>query len=422
MAKSTLRTCHASLWPRRVAWLAACIMIAESSFAAEPCDDLLEEVLATGQKRVQRLQEVPLSVTALNELLFEDMGAFNFVLGGFYCDSDRALQVMDGGALFGLPGDYTNSTDSRVRTYAGFGEADYQLTERLQLIGGLRWFRVEFEDAAVTLVGDLTVGETDLDSVFRSAAPKLGLCFDYTDEILLFANIAQGFRSGGKNQLIIDHLDFEPTLDEDSAWSYEAGFKFQFYDCRMTVNGAVFYTDWKDIQILGLTDLPALGFTTNAGSAHTAGFELEVLARSEDGLNLSFGAGYVEAELDEPVQGTPVGAALPNVPKWGLNAAAQYRHPLYGTANGFARLDWQYKSDTNGNILGTGLTGVPSYHIVNARVGPLGRITVRGKSKRHHGHHLGSRERAVHRPSPDHRRQRQDTVMSNVDSTPRKST
>jgi outer membrane receptor protein involved in Fe transport len=114
---------------------------------------------------------------------------------------------------------------------------------------------------------------------------------------------------------------------------------------------------------------PALGFTTNAGAAHSTGFELELSAHPTEHLAIDLSAAYTEAELDEPAQGAQEGTSLANVPDWSLNGAIEYRRPVFASYAAFARLDWSYKGSTNSSVPPDPLGEVPAYDIGNLRVG-----------------------------------------------------
>jgi len=298
-------------------------------------------------------------------------GEFDFAVGAFYRDRERDvnLTVVDGGALFGLTGDFQNLLFQKTETMALFGELYYRPVERLQATLGLRWSQEELEDAATQQIGDIIASDTEGSETFNAVTPKFGLSYDLTADTLLFAVVAEGFRSGGVNPLPSDDPAYTPAFEEDTAWSYEFGIKSQYFDRRLTVNATAFYTDWDNMQILGVPDNPALGFTTNAGAAHTQGVELETQLQPTDNLGITFAASFTEAELDEAAQGAPAGAPLPNVPEWALASAIQYSRPLTNDMDGFLRLDWQYKSSTNGDVQRDPANDVPSYTIVNARIG-----------------------------------------------------
>ena len=80
----------------------------------------------------------------------------------------------------------------------------------------------------------------------------------------------------------------------DSVWNYELGEKLRFLDSRLSVNGAIYYEDWSNVQ---QQVAPGCGFkfTANAGKAKVYGAELEVAVVPMPGFALSQNAGYTHA-------------------------------------------------------------------------------------------------------------------------------
>ena len=42
---------------------------------------------------------------------------------------------------------------------------------------------------------------------------------------------------------------FRRSLDQDSIWTYEIGAKAELLDRKLTLEGAVYYSDWKDVAV-----------------------------------------------------------------------------------------------------------------------------------------------------------------------------
>jgi iron complex outermembrane recepter protein len=313
------------------------------------------------------------SITKLAELRYlSDLGGnFDYVVGLFGRDRSRdsILTLVDGGPLFfGVPGNYVNSADFQTKTAAAYGEAYYRAGPWTGTLG-VRLSSEEVATPSLTTIGTLVASNVSPDSRYRSATPKFGLSYAQSKDLLLFANIAQGFRSGGNNPFPATDPNYVAAYKPDSAWSYEFGVKSEAFDRRLTMNATAYYINWKNLQILGVPANPSLGFTTNAGAAHSTGFEAELKARPISSLELSLGTSYTEAELDEAAQGAPAGTSLQLVPKWNFNAAAEYRHPITTRVTGFIRADWSERTPTNSSLPPDPLTAIPTYDMVNLRLG-----------------------------------------------------
>jgi outer membrane receptor protein involved in Fe transport len=298
-------------------------------------------------------------------------GALNFVLGFYWRDRvrDNTLTVID----FGGPGvDFVVQAGFGTETTALYGEGYYTVGDWTATVGA-RAFREQVRTPSNRTFGGVDVTDPTADrnplETFEAITSKFGLSYQATEDIMFFANAAEGFRSGGSNPIPSAHPAYTPSFDPDGAWSYELGVKSQFLDRRVTLNGTIYHVDWEDMQILGVPANPALGFTTNAGAAHTEGLDVEFIWRPSAHLNMSVGGAWIEAELDEPAQGAPAGARLPFVPEQTFNASISYRVPLWSDFEGVARVDWSYVGEATSNVAAAPGSEIAAYDIGNVRLG-----------------------------------------------------
>jgi iron complex outermembrane recepter protein len=155
-------------------------------------------------------------------------------------------------------------------------------------------------------------------------------------------------------------------LNPDTVWNYEVGGKAKVG--RMTVTGAVFQMDWKNIQqsvILPQCQVPR---AVNVGAARSRGVELELAGQPFPGFDVRLGFGYNDAKITDEgtLHARPVGSRLFNVPKFTVSAAGDYSWAISGSSEAFVGADYSF--------IDSSLSGVveqvrPSYQIVNARLG-----------------------------------------------------
>lgn len=249
--------------------------------------------------------------------------------------------------------EYYSVTDAVFTEQAVFGEVGYQITERWKVTVGGRSF--EFEDdqtqgVALPLVdgsppdqiipGFQTVKVSDSDSIF-----KANTGFDFTDDILGYLTVSEGYRTGGSNAIIacedplppeqnVCALPNELIILPDTTLNHEIGLRTEWLDGRLTVNGALYYTEWTDIQIAGATVNGSQPITVNAGEAESRGLELGGSAILTQRLRLDFNYTYNTAELTEDSAGVVNGAdafsgdRLPGSPEHKGGAALSYTQPL----------------------------------------------------------------------------------------------
>jgi len=201
-----------------------------------------------------------------------------------------------------------------LNSYATFGEAYYNITPDVKLTGGLRWTddRKHFVDIPSELLiggyGYPTTGVVDQDwgeftgRVAANWAPKL----DFTDQTLLYASFAHGYKAGGANppgaQLLvfgtsgistpIHPLTFKPEFIN----AFELGTKNTLLDGSITFNGNIFFYDYKGYQISRIVDRTAINDNFDAT---VRGAEVEATYEPTPGLRFKFAGGYEHTRIDD---------------------------------------------------------------------------------------------------------------------------
>ncbi len=147
---------------------------------------------------------------------------------------------------------------------------------------------------------------------------EVDLNFAATESITTYARVATGYKAGGFN-LRTAQATIDP-FKEESLIQYELGVKTQWWDNRVQLNLAAFYSDYDDIQ----TDVFAAGpggatsLTVNAGKAEIPGVELEFLAEPFEGVRLNLNYGWIDPKFKDYVvvdnNGTTATCVLPGPP------------------------------------------------------------------------------------------------------------
>ena len=254
-------------------------------------------------------------------------GPFSYVAGLTYTDDENRNRAAALGGAF--PPD-TVSTSTATALY---GELTYR-TGPWELTGGARYFEDE-----------RTTTNAPFDQTFDSFNPRVNVAYAVENGLVYF-NAAKGFRSGGFNTpgLI---LPGEETYDPETLWSYELGTKQQFADDAVTVEAAIYYNDYTDIQsILNPTNnRPTIGRTINSGEASGWGADFGLTYIASPEVTLSFAAGYNGVEYDTSSLAVNAGDRLDNVPEWTGSIALDYNRPLDEKKNLIGRVDLGYNSE-----------------------------------------------------------------------------
>lgn len=196
--------------------------------------------------------------------------------------------------------------DNTTTSYAVYAQVDWELTDRLTGIVGARYTDESKEvDLRPTSYGGLTNADlvaagvaTQLDTSL--VTPKLGLSFQATDDVLLYASATRGFKAGGWNsQTAYRPQEFQP-MEPEKTWSYESGVKAELFDRRLRLNATAFFADTEGLQLSYTTPGPTAGTVlstqNNAGDIEVKGVEFEFTARITHDLSVYGSAGFQDGK------------------------------------------------------------------------------------------------------------------------------
>jgi outer membrane receptor protein involved in Fe transport len=262
-------------------------------------------------------------------------------------DNDQASALT---ALGGAPAVvYSEQRYDIVRELAAYGQLSYDLTGRLTLNLGGRWFHNSVKTrSAVTdpLAGQSAAFEGKTSG--GGFAPQASLRYAPASDLTVYVQASEGYRPGGFNtaappdQTFQEADGFQPQrrYGGDELWSYEAGAKLALWDGRAQLRTAGFYMSWKGVQSAQL--LPdGLVYVANIGDGRDIGWEVEADLEPWPALRLQANATVADPELTRPAPGfTGRANGLPGAPRFQAGALASYTRPL--GADLALRLDASY--------------------------------------------------------------------------------
>lgn len=304
-------------------------------------------------------------------------GPLTFVLGAYLWDSRYTINLKNYIGFAGAPL-LTSAQDvtQTNKSFAGYGEVDYDLTNKLTLTVGARYTKDKktsiVNDRPIYIYGSLVeanpivtiqpslaggqiVMTTPVKESWSKFTPRVSLRYDFTSEVMGYVLWSRGYRGGGFNgrpaTIGAATIPYDPeTLD-----NYEIGFKSEFANGRVRLNGAAFLMKYKNMQ--QDLDVPAPGTSTgrenrtiNASSAEFKGFELDLTAQLTENLKLNGNLGYLDAKYkdffgDIYSTGTPVDASFLKIrraPKWTWNIGATYETDIGQDASAWVTADVHY--------------------------------------------------------------------------------
>ena len=119
--------------------------------------------------------------------------------------------------------------------------------------------------------------------------PKFSATYEFSENHMIYAAAAKGFREGGPNPGLLagasclDSLaqfgldGAAETFDSDNLWSYELGSKFLTANRRLRFQGDIYQIDWKDIQqSIPVGQTCGSSPVANYGEARARGVEAEI--------------------------------------------------------------------------------------------------------------------------------------------------
>lgn len=270
-------------------------------------------------------------------------GPLQWTVGGYLRNARRADGVEF--ALLGID----NVDFTRSKAKAAFGEATYTFEGvPIDITAGVRYYEEKLGGYEIN-AGLVT---TDQGDTYKSVNPRVSIAWHPQENATIYASAAKGFRAGQLQPTVSVALgqafgiDLPPALAQDSIWTYEIGGKAELFDRKLTIEGAVYYSNWKDVTVR--IPIATTGFNglINSNGTHTKGAELSIVARPTRELTLSASAGYVDATYNGAVPGTGIvdGNPVDDVAKFTANASIDYRAVISDDVSATARIGWQHAS------------------------------------------------------------------------------
>jgi outer membrane receptor protein involved in Fe transport len=270
---------------------------------------------------------------------------------------------------YSLPLDILSNNETEIsESWSGFAQLGYNFTQKFSGSVGLRYYtdRESFM-SSVTSFGVTSLNDPSPTS-FHSLNPKFTLQYEFSQDAMVYGNVAKGFRAGGFNA---SASSGQPSYAPDELWTYEVGTKDILLDHKLDVQGDVYYNSWTDVQSTFFLPGSAITNIENGGNVAGWGVDLAANAHPITGLTLSgtFGwnnLAYVKATADHRV-GDPVDDAV----RESYSASVDYRRPLTGQIVGFVHVDFQHAGQAQITLrnFNDEIVRMPEKNHLNARVG-----------------------------------------------------
>jgi outer membrane receptor protein involved in Fe transport len=256
-----------------------------------------------------------------------DVNTGQLLNGCQYIDPNPIESLNDRGHNY-----FLSNNPYKLISYAVFGEAYYQVTDALKITAGLRWTVDKKEAPRIPswVIASDTIGYPVVEVVeqeWRKPTGRFTIDWKpdlaFTDETLLYASYAHGYKAGGMNPpatgLVCyagcgDYVEqwnardaTKPkTFDPEYVDAYELGAKNVLLDGRLTVNTAAFYYDYQGYQLSQIVDRSAI----------SQNFDAKVWGRPLDNLRLGFKGGYENTEVADGMRAIDLMDRTAGMPGW----------------------------------------------------------------------------------------------------------
>ena len=267
--------------------------------------------------------------------------ATRWQVGAYYLDIDSVTaNQVEGATITGSEfGIIRSDLDITSTNWSVFGQVEYDFTDAVTLIAGVRWSQddkdLRFVQTSFNMEDQgIPSGTVLFDLAEEAVGPYAGVpVIDYGDyaarlqlnmrtgeDTLWFVSWNRGIKGGNWTAAAAVTID-EIKHKEEVLNSYEVGVKTSIGDGLGFLNATAFYYDYKDYQAFSLTGLTPQ--VTNS-DATASGGEIELFMTPGQGWDVILGAAFINSEVDFvpavfPGTGT-ANAEFPQAPGTSLNA------------------------------------------------------------------------------------------------------
>jgi outer membrane receptor protein involved in Fe transport len=267
---------------------------------------------------------------------------------------------------------------STYKEEAGFGDITYHITGQFDVQVGGRYSHNEQTavqitnfNALISPVPQVVDASSNGNVVTYSVAPR----WKVDENTMVYARVASGYRPGGPNVIPPGApATVEAQYGADKTTNYELGARSTLLNASLSLDVALFYVDWKNIQLFEVVD--GFGINGNGGTASSKGLEWTFGYVPFHGLTLQWTGAFTDAKLtsDAPALDAVSGNELPYAPKWSTTLDGDYAFPLFSNFKGFVGATFSFIGNRFSDFASStattpGQLDLPSYNTTALRFG-----------------------------------------------------
>ena len=230
---------------------------------------------------------------------------------------------------------FFEDTSKGYKQTAFFASVDYDIIPKvLTVTGGGRWYSYKldqrgwvgssfgcFQANSPCTAGGTNMDAENLSSTYKGTKWRGNVSWHITPDVMVYYTFSQGYRPGGFNRATGTALPYavaQPngtytkgtaqyvkplTFQPDTLTNNEVGFKTEFLNHRLQLNGSIYKEDWRNVQtaLFNPGVLGNLTLAVNGADYQVKGAELQLTARATEHLTLIGSISYNDAkQVDSP--------------------------------------------------------------------------------------------------------------------------
>ena len=342
-------------------------------------------------------------------------GAFDYVLGAYYFKQDLDNKSF---TYYGPQADVWNLTPAGALnnvdtignghidtdSYALFAQGTWHVTDRLDFTAGIRgtyeeksaWVTRDAPSGGAAVTGAAAAARQarigaydsgDLNQYSFSPSGLLGLSYRFNEQLLGYATLTHGEKSGGVNLTV----GAAPRLGTDSLLvgtervnNAELGLKSTLFDGRLQLNSNLFWAEVHGYQANVYDQINRVQYLANAGRVRSRGLEFEATALPIRGLTVNFNGSWNDVRYTEYKDAPcPPEVSLANATatcdlsghqvvgasKYIANLNTQYKWQATEHVEPYVTASYAFRSKAVGTIDDSDFGQIPSYALVNLSAG-----------------------------------------------------
>ena len=297
-----------------------------------------------------------------------DLGKLDYQVGLFLFDEDLTINNLSFDTLAGGVQNGIAIQNMETSAWAIFGSLDYEVSDKININGGLRYSDDEREwDGTLVQSPFGAPGFSESANVDDSqVSGDLSINYKWTDQTNLYGRLAKGYRAPSIQGRSLLFSGNATTADSETVVSIETGFKTTTADNMGRLDGSVFYYKVDDQQLTAVGGTANVASLLNADKAVGYGFELDGEYFVTPDLVIGASVSYNHTELQDETIAVPAcgggctvtdplnsdgfafidGNSLPQSPEWIGNLSARWSKEM-GDGELYVYTDWSYRSEVN---------------------------------------------------------------------------